>query len=135
MAAAEGPFGAVTRGDRASGGSFISGSQAQGVTSGGSGNCTSGGGTIYFRPVDPILDAYGLTPATSCPPPPSGCPLPGRRQEAGTQVSDPGDIKYSPNFYSRAIRATLLPVASVRTDRSTGNRDPTVIRSPLTPSL
>lgn len=46
-----------------SGGSFISGSQAQGVTSGGSGNCTSGGAT-YFQPVNPILDAYGLTLAT-----------------------------------------------------------------------
>ncbi|WP_051837802.1 S1 family peptidase [Streptomyces sp. NRRL WC-3742] len=46
-----------------SGGSFISGSQAQGVTSGGSGNCTSGG-TTYFQPVNPILDTYGLTLAT-----------------------------------------------------------------------
>ncbi|MFI9366165.1 S1 family peptidase [Kitasatospora sp. NPDC053057] len=46
-----------------SGGSFISGSQAQGVTSGGSGNCTSGG-TTYFQPVNPILQTYGLTLAT-----------------------------------------------------------------------
>ncbi|MFF3068449.1 S1 family peptidase [Kitasatospora sp. NPDC057904] len=46
-----------------SGGSFISGSQAQGVTSGGSGNCTSGG-TTYFQPVNPILQAYGLSLAT-----------------------------------------------------------------------
>ncbi|MEV7936856.1 trypsin-like serine protease [Kitasatospora sp. NPDC088264] len=43
-----------------SGGSFISGNQAQGVTSGGSGDCTSGGET-YFQPVNPILSAYGLT--------------------------------------------------------------------------
>ncbi len=43
-----------------SGGSFISGNQAQGVTSGGSGNCTSGG-TTFFQPVNPILAAYGLT--------------------------------------------------------------------------
>ncbi|GAA4611968.1 S1 family peptidase [Saccharopolyspora hordei] len=43
-----------------SGGSFISGDQAQGVTSGGSGNCSSGG-TTYFQPVNPILSAYGLT--------------------------------------------------------------------------
>ena len=43
-----------------SGGSFISGSQAQGVTSGGSGNCTSGG-TTYHQPVREILSAYGLT--------------------------------------------------------------------------
>ncbi|CAI6317292.1 unnamed protein product [Periconia digitata] len=43
-----------------SGGSWYSGSQAQGVTSGGSGNCNSGGVT-YFQPVNPILSAYGLT--------------------------------------------------------------------------
>jgi streptogrisin C len=43
-----------------SGGSFISGSQAQGVTSGGSGNCRSGG-TTYFQPVNEILSVYGLT--------------------------------------------------------------------------
>ncbi|KAI1772950.1 trypsin-like cysteine/serine peptidase domain-containing protein [Hypoxylon cercidicola] len=43
-----------------SGGSFFSGSQAQGVTSGGSGNCASGG-TTYFQPVNEILSTYGLT--------------------------------------------------------------------------
>ncbi len=43
-----------------SGGSFISGSQAQGVTSGGSGNCTSGG-TTFHQPVNEILQTYGLT--------------------------------------------------------------------------
>ncbi|NJQ05156.1 S1 family peptidase [Streptomyces lonarensis] len=42
-----------------SGGSYISGSQAQGVTSGGSGNCTSGG-TTYHQPINPLLSAYGL---------------------------------------------------------------------------
>ena len=47
-----------------SGGSYISGSQAQGVTSGGSGDCTSGGTTFFF-PVNPILQAYGLTLTTS----------------------------------------------------------------------
>ncbi|ASO18048.1 streptogrisin C [Actinoalloteichus hoggarensis] len=46
-----------------SGGSFISGNQAQGVTSGGSGNC-SFGGTTYFQPVNPILSQYGLTLTT-----------------------------------------------------------------------
>jgi streptogrisin C len=46
-----------------SGGSFISGDQAQGVTSGGSGNC-SAGGIIFFQPVNEILTAYGLTLAT-----------------------------------------------------------------------
>ncbi|GII90030.1 S1 family peptidase [Sinosporangium siamense] len=47
-----------------SGGSYISGNQAQGVTSGGSGNCTSGG-TTYFQPVNEILSTYGLTLVTS----------------------------------------------------------------------
>ncbi|MEU4800831.1 alpha-lytic protease prodomain-containing protein [Actinosynnema sp. NPDC023587] len=42
-----------------SGGSWLSGDQAQGVTSGGSGNCSSGG-TTYYQPVNPILQAYGL---------------------------------------------------------------------------
>ncbi|MCX2953220.1 S1 family peptidase [Lentzea sp. NEAU-D7] len=46
-----------------SGGSWVAGSgfgQAQGVTSGGSGNCSSGG-TTYFQPLNPILSRYGLT--------------------------------------------------------------------------
>ncbi|MDN3058065.1 S1 family peptidase [Streptomyces sp. SRF1] len=46
-----------------SGGAFISGSEAQGVTSGGSGNCTVGG-TTYYQPVNPVLTAYGLTLTT-----------------------------------------------------------------------
>ena len=59
-----------------SGGSWLSGNQAQGVTSGGSGNCTIGG-TTYFQPVNEILSAYGLTLVTSSgggtTTPPSGC--------------------------------------------------------------
>lgn len=43
-----------------SGGSFISGDQAQGVTSGASGNCTSGGQSFY-QPINEILSTYGLT--------------------------------------------------------------------------
>ncbi|MFC4609582.1 S1 family peptidase [Streptomyces maoxianensis] len=43
-----------------SGGSFISGDQAQGVTSGGWGNC-GGGGETWFQPVNEILWRYGLT--------------------------------------------------------------------------
>ncbi|SKC75000.1 S1 family peptidase [Krasilnikoviella flava] len=46
-----------------SGGSLLAGDQAQGVTSGGSGDCTSGG-TTFFQPVGEILDAYGLTLVT-----------------------------------------------------------------------
>lgn len=47
-----------------SGGSFITGDQAQGVTSGGYGDCTSGGET-WFQPVNPILSRYGLTLQTA----------------------------------------------------------------------
>jgi len=47
-----------------SGGSLLAGDQAQGVTSGGSGNCSSGG-TTFFQPVGEILDAYGLDLVTS----------------------------------------------------------------------
>ncbi|MDF5755149.1 S1 family peptidase [Spongiactinospora sp. TRM90649] len=43
-----------------SGAPFISGTQAQGVTSGGSGNCSTGG-TTYFQPINGALAAYGLT--------------------------------------------------------------------------
>lgn len=46
-----------------SGGAYISGDRAQGVTSGGSGNRTTGG-TTYYQPVDEILSAYGLTLVT-----------------------------------------------------------------------
>ncbi|MEO3812968.1 S1 family peptidase [Sphaerisporangium sp. B11E5] len=56
-----------------SGGSFISGNQAQGMTSGGSGNCTTGG-TTYFQPVNEPLSVYGLTlTTTTSTPPPTGC--------------------------------------------------------------
>lgn len=43
-----------------SGGSFVSGRQAQGMTSGGSGNC-SVGGTTYFQPVGEALSRTGTT--------------------------------------------------------------------------
>ncbi len=51
-----------------SGGSLLAGNQAQGVTSGGSGNCSSGG-TTYFQPVNEILQTYGLTLTVSGTPP------------------------------------------------------------------
>ncbi|MGR6913761.1 carbohydrate-binding protein [[Actinomadura] parvosata] len=68
-----------------SGGSFISGDQAQGVTSGGSGNCGSGG-TTYFQPVGEILSAYGLTLATQ-----GGGPSP------TITPTGPGDGTWAPN--------------------------------------
>lgn len=47
-----------------SGGPFLSGREAQGTTSGGSGDCTKGG-TTYFQPVGEALDAFGLTLRTT----------------------------------------------------------------------
>ncbi|WP_369213754.1 carbohydrate-binding protein [Streptomyces flavofungini] len=47
-----------------SGGSYISGSQAQGVTSGGSGDCRSGGETFH-QPINPLLQQFGLTLKTT----------------------------------------------------------------------
>ncbi|WP_181957552.1 S1 family peptidase [Streptomyces paludis] len=43
-----------------SGGSLFNGTVAYGLTSGGSGNCTSGG-TTFFQPVVAALNAYGVT--------------------------------------------------------------------------
>lgn len=43
-----------------SGGSLFDGSKAIGLTSGGSGNCSSGG-TTYFQPVTEALSAYGVS--------------------------------------------------------------------------
>ncbi|GAB3493359.1 S1 family peptidase [Amycolatopsis cihanbeyliensis] len=46
-----------------SGGAFVSGTQAQGMTSGGSGDCTRGGVT-FFQPVNEALRALDLTLVT-----------------------------------------------------------------------
>ncbi|TDB83952.1 trypsin-like serine protease [Micromonospora fluostatini] len=43
-----------------SGGSLFSGTTALGLTSGGSGNCTTGG-TTFFQPVTEALSAYGVS--------------------------------------------------------------------------
>lgn len=86
-----------------SGGSFISGQQAQGVTSGGSGNC-SVGGTTYFQPVQEILQEYGLTlvtgdgggdPPPPPPPPPGGCE--DYTNQYSGSLSGSGDYDYQPN--------------------------------------
>lgn len=57
-----------------SGGSYISGTQAQGVTSGGTGDCKSGGVTFH-QPLNPLLDEFGLTLKAA----------PAQRDPAGTQ--------------------------------------------------
>jgi len=51
-----------------SGGSFLNGTQAQGVTSGGSATCTGTNPVTFFQPLLPILSAYGLTLVTGPPP-------------------------------------------------------------------
>jgi streptogrisin C len=71
-----------------SGGSWLTGEQAQGVTSGGSGNCTIGG-IVYFQPLLPILAAYGLTLVTAggSPPPQYTVPRSATTQAGGSSHS------------------------------------------------
>ncbi|MGQ0718417.1 MAG: S1 family peptidase [Pseudonocardiales bacterium] len=49
-----------------SGGPFVSGTQAQGTLSGGSGGCLLGGQS-YFQPIDEVLSTHGLTLLTGEP--------------------------------------------------------------------
>ncbi|MEU4763311.1 alpha-lytic protease prodomain-containing protein [Actinosynnema sp. NPDC023794] len=72
-----------------SGGSWLTGDQAQGVTSGGSGNCTSGG-TIYFQPVNEILQVYGLQLIVS-----GGTPT-STTSPTTTTTTDPGQTTWQP---------------------------------------
>jgi hypothetical protein len=97
-----------------SGGSFISVDQAQGVTSGGSGNCTAGGVT-YFQPINEILTTYGLglltttgtTPPSTTPPGTGTCTgLP--KNVAGTLNN--GQSIYQPD--NRYYRSTVAGVHS-----------------------
>ncbi|MFT7834905.1 S1 family peptidase [Saccharothrix sp. BKS2] len=83
-----------------SGGSLLAGTQAQGVTSGGSGNCRTGG-TTYFQPVNEILQAYGLSLLTGgggTPNPPTGCQSSETRHNgslaAGGQAIQPNGSYY-----------------------------------------
>ncbi|HZM76731.1 MAG TPA: S1 family peptidase [Candidatus Limnocylindrales bacterium] len=103
-----------------SGGSLIAGNQAQGVTSGGSGNCTSGG-TTYFQPVNEILQVYGLQLMTGGggTTPPSGCT--GHEFTVSGSLSSGGSA-YQPNgsYYqstvSGAHRANLCGPAGTDFD-------------------
>ncbi|WP_067173685.1 alpha-lytic protease prodomain-containing protein [Microtetraspora niveoalba] len=80
-----------------SGGSFISGDQAQGVTSGGTGNCGSGGVT-YFQPVGEILATYGLTLTVEGgggnPSPSPSIPPGGTTWQAGTSYAAGATVTY-----------------------------------------
>ncbi|MFE0177698.1 carbohydrate-binding protein [Streptomyces sp. NPDC059002] len=80
-----------------SGGSYISGSQAQGVTSGGSGNCSSGG-TTFYQPINPLLQEFGLTLKTTG----GGDPDPGEpggTWAAGTVYSAGDTVTYGGSTY------------------------------------
>jgi streptogrisin C len=80
-----------------SGGSWLSGAQAQGVTSGGSGNCSIGG-TTYFQPVNEILSAYGLTLTTSGSTPPT-TPPPGGSTCTGYEATYTGSLSSGGTAY------------------------------------
>ncbi|MGC4891802.1 S1 family peptidase [Micromonospora sp. DT227] len=66
-----------------SGGAWLSGDQAQGVTSGGSGDCTRGGVT-FFQPVNEILQRNNLTLVTA-----GGQPAPAEPPAGGDQTAPP----------------------------------------------
>ncbi|WP_336210268.1 S1 family peptidase [Nonomuraea sp. LPB2021202275-12-8] len=90
-----------------SGGSFISGDQAQGMTSGGNGNC-SVGGTTYFQPLAEIISVGGLTLVTSGggdPEPPTGC---ASYRETHTGSLSSGQNAYQPNgsYYQSTTSGT-----------------------------
>ncbi|MFE7900200.1 alpha-lytic protease prodomain-containing protein [Streptomyces sp. NPDC057424] len=81
-----------------SGGPYVSGVQAQGVTSGGSGDCKTGG-TTFYQPVNPLLSEFGLTLKTADAesPAPQGSVAQtwaaGRVYEAGVTVTHAG-VRY-----------------------------------------
>ncbi|SDZ25406.1 streptogrisin C [Amycolatopsis xylanica] len=94
-----------------SGGSWLSGDQAQGVTSGGSGNCTSGG-TFYFQPVSVILSTYGLRLVTSGSTPPSSTTTTPTSQTTTTQ--NPPSGTWAPNTYYGSGATVTYDGASYR---------------------
>ncbi|MFF7794707.1 alpha-lytic protease prodomain-containing protein [Streptomyces sp. NPDC007991] len=84
-----------------SGGPYVAGVQAQGVASGGTGDCRSGG-TTFFQPINPLLREFGLILTTAEADPPAPAPqdnaaaqpwAAGRVYEAGATVSHAG-VRY-----------------------------------------
>ncbi|WP_406311619.1 S1 family peptidase [Streptosporangium sp. NBC_01639] len=102
-----------------SGGSFISVDQAQGVTSGGSGDCTSGG-VSYFQPINEILTTYGLSLVTIAgnPPPPSTGTCTGYPHTAEGTLTE-GRSVYQPN--GRFYRSTADGVHFACLDANDGS--------------
>ncbi|WP_131735829.1 carbohydrate-binding protein [Actinomadura roseirufa] len=80
-----------------SGGSYISGNQAQGTTSGGDGDC-SRGGTTFFQPVNEPLSVYGLTLYTGNSNPPDDPPTGGSWAE-GTVYKIGDVVTYNGSSY------------------------------------
>ncbi|MCK1809556.1 MULTISPECIES: S1 family peptidase [Micromonospora] len=73
-----------------SGGAWLSGDQAQGVTSGGSGDCTRGGVT-FFQPVNEILQRNNLTLVTA-----GGQPAPTQPPAGGGETAPPATVPPTP---------------------------------------
>lgn len=101
-----------------SGGPYLSGSQAQGVTSGGSGDCTDGG-TTFYQPINPILSDFGLVLKTAAAQ--KGAPAPqdngavaawaaGRVYEVGSTVTH-GGVRYQ-CLQSHQAQGRWSPVAT-----------------------
>jgi streptogrisin C len=106
-----------------SGGPWLAGDQAQGVTSGGSGDCTQGGET-FFQPINEILAANNLTllttgnaggdqPPASQPPasePPASQPPADNGGDNNGNGGNNGDGNGAGNGDDQAVDCASLPV-------------------------
>ncbi|MEV7995502.1 carbohydrate-binding protein [Streptomyces sp. NPDC086077] len=73
-----------------SGGPYVSGAQAQGLTSGGTGDCTRGG-TTFYQPINPVLGDLGLTLKTAS----TGAAAPGQQDGGQTDGWAAGRIYHA----------------------------------------
>jgi streptogrisin C len=93
-----------------SGGPWLAGDQAQGVTSGGSGNCTVGGET-FFQPINEILTEHNLTLLTTGnagDEPPAGDEGAGGAEEGG---AGDGGAEDGGGADAQAVDCAALPVS------------------------
>ncbi|MFI5497189.1 CAP domain-containing protein [Actinoplanes sp. NPDC051859] len=72
-----------------SGGSLLAGNQAQGVLSGGSGNCNGGRANTVYQPINPVLRTEGLKLVTTGGAAPAPAPQPTRPGNGGTPKPTP----------------------------------------------
>ncbi|MGW5051921.1 S1 family peptidase [Actinokineospora sp. NPDC004072] len=85
-----------------SGGSAISGGQAQGVTSGAAGDCKGGAATTWYQPVPEILSRYGVTLLTGDgggEEPPEGC---GPDRYSGSLTARQSAVQPTSGYYQAA---------------------------------